>query len=101
MSEQATQTPAVSKYQRLDDAICEHIRAGGCHPTQSMALVAIVREMADAGQIMIGRRSPVYWRVIDRRMQAMRKAGVLTYEKSAWGGPAQWRVADRPAEQTT
>lgn len=80
-----------TRYQRLDEAIIKHIREKKPgHPVNNMALVVIVNEMAAAGDIS----ATVSWRVIDRRLQAMRRAGVLSFEKGADGGPAEWRVVE-------
>ena len=80
----------VSKYQELDDAICAHIAAGLCHPTNSSALV----EVASALIATENQPFPVAWRAIDRRMQTMSKAGRLVYERTKGGGHGQWRVVD-------
>jgi len=67
---------ATNKYQTLDEAICAVIRAGRGHPTNSSALEEVARPL------------------IDRRMQAMRKAGLLEYGKPAEKGGPRWRVVD-------
>ena len=61
----------VNKYQALDDAIREHIRAGRGQPTNSSALEALARPLLATNRTPF----PEAWRLIDRRMQAMRKAG--------------------------
>ena len=83
----------MNKFQILDDAICAHISAGGCHPTNSSALETVARQLIDLG---IGGKSPfpVWWRLVDRRMQAMRKAGRLQYERTKGGGHGKWRVVE-------
>lgn len=64
--------------QDLDDAICAHLRHEAGHPTDSLAL----EEMA----AKVYPKASVLWRAIDRRIQAMRKAGRLRYDKTsrAW-----------------
>lgn len=81
-----------TKYQMLDDAICAHIAKGYGHPTNSSALETIARPLLASNN----RPSPgVAWRLIDRRMQAMRKAGRLVYERTkAGGGHGRWRVGE-------
>ena len=37
---------------------------------------------------------PEEWRLIDRRMQTMRKAGRLVYERTRNGGHGRWLVID-------
>jgi len=82
-----------NKYQSLDDAICEVIRAGRGHPTHSSNLEGIARFLIASG---IGGRSPfpVAWRLIDRRMQTMRKDGRIVYDSANGGVHGRWRVVD-------
>jgi hypothetical protein len=63
------------EYSKLDAAICAHIEAGMGHPTNSSALADIARPLNR------GNRAPT-WRLIDRRMQAMRKSGRLAWSKA-------------------
>ena len=81
---------AENKYQVLDDAICAHIAAGLGHATNSSALEAIARPLLASNKTPF----PVAWRLIDRRMQTMRKAGRLVYERTKGGGHGRWRVVD-------
>lgn len=77
----------INKFQKLDDAICAHISQKLGHPTSSNALESVAREFTD---------DLIAWRLIDRRMQAMRKAGRLKYERaSGFHG----RIAGFPIEQ--
>ena len=78
------------KYKTLDDAICAHIAAGLGHSANSSALEAIARPLLASNKTPF----PVAWRLIDRRMQTMRKAGRLVYERTKGGGHGQWRVVD-------
>ena len=77
-----------TKYAELDSAICEHIERGKGHPHYSDSLINIARPL-------LSKKTPFpeEWRLIDRRMQAMRKAGRLVYERPSDGGRAKWRVA--------
>jgi hypothetical protein len=81
---------AENKYQALDEAICEHIAQGRGHATNSSALEAIARPLLASNKTPF----PVVWRLIDRRMQTMRKAGRLVYERTEGGGHGRWRVVD-------
>ncbi len=81
---------AENKYQARDDAICAHISKGCGHATNSSALEAIARPLLASNKTPF----PVAWRLIDRRMQAMRKAGRLVYERTKDGGHGRWRVVD-------
>lgn len=80
-----------NKYRSLDDAICEHVRAGRGSPTNSSALEAIAHPLLATNKTPF----PVAWRLIDRRMQALRKAGRLKFHRNARTGlrPA-WGVVD-------
>ena len=79
-----------NKYQAMDDAICAHIAAGRGHATNSSALEAFARPLLASNRTPF----PVAWRLIDRRMQTMRKAGRLVYERTKGGGHGRWRVVD-------
>lgn len=88
-----------NKYQELDDAICEHVLLGRGHPTSGSVLKAIAR------QWLIDNKKPflIEWRLIDRRMQAMRKSGRLVYERTKGGRYGKWRIAyltDAPIKET-
>lgn len=74
------------KYKELDDAICAHIRSGMGHPTNSRALDELAKPLLAANKTPY----PVAWRLIDRRIQVMRKAGRLVYERTK-GGVAHGR----------
>lgn len=69
----------MSKYEKLDSAILEYIELhSGKTPANSMMLVDIAREVN--GYVP----SMVYWRIVDRRTQALRKAGKIKYENRKW-----------------
>ena len=74
------------KYQALDDGICAYISEGRGHPVNSGALeeIALPLVVSDKNPY------PVVWRLIDRRMQAMRKAGRLRYVRRKGGGHGTW-----------
>lgn len=85
-------------YQELDDGIAEHIDARRGHPTNSMLLEEMARKLINAG---ISARTPhvVAWRVIVRRMQAMRQIGRLVFERPDSGGRKRWAVV--PLDRTS
>lgn len=57
-------------YSALDDAICSFLEANDGHATNSSALCKI------AGEYTLGK---VAWRLVDRRMQAMKKSGRIAF----------------------
>ena len=79
-------------YEKLDAAICAHVLSGRGHPTNSSALESVARELIESG--LVGGRAPfpVAWRMIDRRMQAMRRSGQLEYVRKKGGGHGRWCV---------
>jgi DNA-binding transcriptional regulator PaaX len=79
---------STAKYKELDDAICEHIAQGRGHATNSSALEEIAKPLLASNKTPF----PVAWRLIDRRMQTMRKDGRLVYERTKGGGHGRWRV---------
>jgi hypothetical protein len=81
---------AENKYQELDDAICAHIGQRIAQPTASSALEAIARPLLARNKTPF----PEAWRLIDRRMQAMRKAGRIVYERTKGSVRGRWSVAD-------
>lgn len=80
-----------NRFQELDEAIVAHIEARRGHPTNSMKLEEIARKLIVAGN---SRRTahPVAWRLIDRRMQAMRRSGRLVFGRPEGGGRKCWLV---------
>lgn len=84
------QAKPASKFKALDDAICDHIARGSGHPIYSSALAAIAKPLLATNRTPF----PEEWRLIDRRMQAMRKAGRLAYERTKGGGHGRWRVVE-------
>lgn len=77
----------MNDWTKLDDAICEHIQSGKGHPTNSTALAEIARESITENKLS----AKVAWRVIDRRIQAMKKAGRIELSRRAGSG-SRWRV---------
>lgn len=80
---------AGERFEELDDAICAHIRAGRGHPTNSSELEELDRPLLATNRTPF----PQAWRLIDRRMQAMRNAGRLTYQRTKKAGRG-WQVVD-------
>ena len=74
-------------YSKLDDAICAHIKRGLGHPTNSPTLAALAMEVTREN----GLSARVGWRVIDRRIQEMRKSGRLVLGR-AGGSGCRWVV---------
>ena len=79
-----------NKYHELDEAICAHIRSGRGHPMNSSAIEAVALPLLATNKTPF----PVAWRLIDRRMQSMRRAGRLAYERKKGGGHGRWVVVD-------
>ena len=77
-----------NKYQELDAAICDYVARRAGHPIYSSVLEGIARRLAAANRVPL--QEP--WRLIDRRMQSLRKAGRLAYERKTGGGSGVWRV---------
>ena len=79
-----------NQYHELDSAICAHIATGFGHATNNSELEAIARPLLATNKTPF----PVAWRLIDRRMQNMRKAGRLVYERMQGARHGRWRVVD-------
>lgn len=73
-------------YKELDDAIESHIAARrACHPIYSAPLLEMAaRELGREAAYGDDRE----WRLIDRRLQALKKAGRVRYARQA----ARWVV---------
>jgi hypothetical protein len=78
------------KYEELDKAIIDHIRRGFGHPIYSNVLANLARPLLATNKTPF----PEEWRLIDRRMQALRRNGKLDYVRKKGGGHGQWRVVD-------
>ena len=79
-----------NRFHALDEAICEHVLREVGHPMYSSALATIARPLLATNKTPF----PEEWRLIDRRMQTMRKAGRLAYERTRNGGHGRWLVID-------
>jgi hypothetical protein len=66
-------------YSNLDDAICKFLATKDGHPANSSILLDI------AGTYPLGGST---WRLIDRRMQAMRKAGRIKFVGNGKNNPS-------------
>ena len=70
-------------YDKLDAAIIAHITTVG-----SATYAGLRKETEDMADTMIEPdrwdKSPNGWRLIDRRLQAMRKAGKIVYKRGGW-----------------
>lgn len=82
------------KYAEMDRAIREHIARGEGHPIYNNALWDIAKPLLSTNRTPF----PEEWRLIDRRMQAMRKAGLLEYDRQKRGKKSGcetgWRVVN-------
>lgn len=77
----------MSKYQKLDEAILDHLRSGGARPISlSEARAALGLAPEDD--------SDKAWRLIDRRLRAIKKTGRVTYERAKGGGRGRWVVVE-------
>lgn len=81
-----------NKYEELDLAICDHIARGIGHPIYSSVLLDIARRLLAYNRTPF----PEEWRLIDRRLQAMRKTGVLKHDRASLGGVGGWCVLKQP-----
>lgn len=78
----------MTNYAEFDASLISHIRSG---KTEAMALEIHLREQAKAID-----PGPNWWRVIDRRLQALRKRGLIEYtRKTGWRAKAQEHT-DKP-----
>lgn len=69
-------------YKELDDAICTHIGSGSTrHPIYVEKLLLVAASELGANVTESDERT---WRLIDRRLQALKKAGRLRYERPNW-----------------
>lgn len=70
----------MSKYDTLDAAILKAIRRGKTKffdIDADLSVHALSNRIGDATGV-------VGWRIVDRRLQALRKAGRIVYAKGAW-----------------
>lgn len=71
----------MDRFKDLDDAICKHIESGSRqHPIYSQRLLAMAcSEIGNTTE-----SDERVWRLIDRRLQALKKAGRLIYRRPQW-----------------
>ena len=73
-------------YSELDDEILDYIKDfPGSSPSNSRNLEGICFRI-------LGKRISTAWRLIDRRMQAMKKDGIIQYNKKA----RRWQINELP-----
>lgn len=76
-------------YEELDDAICAFLIKNDSHPTISQNLCNIAQRFTDG----------VSWRLIDRRLQEMRKSGRIKFIGRRKNNTSQkghgWLVQDK------
>jgi len=66
-------------YKNLDDAICQFLATKDGHPTNSSALLELARTHDPRSSA---------WRLIDRRVVAMRKAGRIKFVGNGRNNPS-------------
>lgn len=76
----------MSKYQEFDAALIGHIRAG----RNRMSALDAQSDLHKLATPHCDSRTPA-WRIIDRRLQALRKAGAIAHDGKVWA------VAERGA----
>ena len=74
----------MSKYEALDKAILKNIEIG-CNTMTLLDSVKALRPLIEPHRVKdrFGHLTPEF-RVIDRRLQAMRKAGTIRFINKAW-----------------
>ncbi len=81
---------SAAQYRALDDAICQHLSSGSAkHPIYAELLLRLACEVLD---IAADDGTDRAWRLIDRRLQALRKAGAISYVRSGEFGRGHWRA---------
>lgn len=76
------------KFKALDQAILDHIRRGFGHPTNSSNLEAIAQRTIDTHHL----RATIPWRLIDRRISELKKAGKIVLGAKRDRG-SRWSLA--------
>jgi hypothetical protein len=69
-------------YSELDDAICKFLANNDGHPTNNSTLEGLAAKTINTAK----RQQP--WRIIDRRMTAMRKAGKIKFVGNGKNNPS-------------
>ena len=77
----------MASYDKLDAAILENIRLGRSFFQTIQASKSVIEESSLQS---ILRGQPQTWRIVDSRLQALRKAGRITFVRGPKGG---WQVA--------
>ncbi len=89
-------TMPTARYKTLDDAICAHLESGSSrHPIYVESLARIAAAELGRGDLPWG--DDKEWRLIDRRMQAMRKAGRIRHARTECVNP-RWEVCNAVEE---
>ena len=71
-----------TRYTDLDNAICAHVGSGSAtHPIYARTLLAAATASLGGDAVETDKQ---VWRLIDRRLQALRKAGRLRLERRRW-----------------
>lgn len=76
-------------FKDLDAAIVDHISSSSLHPIYSAALLRAAAALLGEPE---SPQTDKQWRLIDRRLQSMRKAGKLKYDRKVDKGHGQWKV---------
>lgn len=81
----------MSQYDKLDAAIIKAIRRGAC----SFNRIVNNRDASLEAHLIGEQTGAPTWRIVDRRLQAMRKKGRIAYAKGAWSVVEQAQEAAR------
>jgi hypothetical protein len=84
----------MTDYSKFDAMLVERVRHGA--NTYSKLCGGALLRLGDELGGSNPREGPQGWRVLDRRLQALRKKAVLRYAASTG-----WTVAEQPQEETT
>lgn len=81
----------MSQYDKLDAEIIKAIRRG----TNTFTCISISGAVANEAHRLGELTGAAGWRIVDRRLQALRKAGRIAYSKRAWSVVQQDQEAAR------
>ena len=81
----------MSQYDKLDAEIIKAIRRG----TNTFTCISISGAVANEAHRLGELTGAAGWRIVDRRLQAMRKKGRIVYAKGAWSVVEQAQEAAR------
>lgn len=76
-------------FKELDEAIVNHVLTNSLHPIYSEVLLRAAAAILNEPE---SPRSEKQWRLIDRRLQSMRRSGKLKYDRKVESGHGQWTV---------